>query len=255
MSEIGGEMTWSAVPAPNRHRRRAAGRAEPSGSTAHRGTGRGSALDVGLTVPVGRCAGGRAGGARSRGSLVAATPVVALAALLAGCTGPNSGPAAPLTTVTSSTTTSTGTPASTAPSSTPTNAVADAALAAYTGMWKATARASWTSDWQSPELARYARDAALQKITQALYADRQRGVTAKGEPTLSARVTDLVPVGAPTEARVLDCGDSSGWLKYRADGQPLDEEPGGRRRITATVTLDAGAWKVTDFAVQGVGSC
>ena len=186
--------------------------------------------------------------------LAMAASVIAIA--LAGCTSTAPEPGASVITDTSATSTALAS-VSSPPSSTHSSAEADAALAAYVGMWKATAMASWTSDWQSPELARYARDAALQKITQALYVDRQRGVTAKGEPMLSPRVTELVPLGTPTptQARVLDCGDSSGWLKYRADGQPLDEELGGRRRITATVKLDAGAWKVTDFAVQGVGSC
>lgn len=187
-----------------------------------------------------------------RRDLIMAAWVVAGAVFLGGCTG--SGPEPGAASLTWVSTTSTASTSVSSSSSTRSVSEADAALAAYVGMWRATAQASWMSDWQSPELARFARDAALQKITQALYADRQRGVTAKGEPTLSPQVTTLVPVGVPTEAQVLDCGDSSGWLKYRADGQPVDEEPGGRR-ITATVSFDAGAWKVTDFAIAGVGSC
>jgi hypothetical protein len=122
-------------------------------------------------------------------------------------------------------------------------------------MWEAMASAARTSDWQSPELATYTSNAALQKITQSLHADNQQGLVTRGQPVLSPQVTELVPAGAPTQARVLDCGDDAGWVKYRVDGQRADDVPGGRRRITAIIRLGADGWKVDDFAVQAVGTC
>jgi hypothetical protein len=136
------------------------------------------------------------------------------------------------------------------------------AVAAYLGMWRATAIASQTSDWQSPELSRYASGSALQVITGTLYADRFNKVVSKGQSVNHPTVTSADPPAAPTTVLLADCGDDSGWQKYHADpGQPDDGQlvagsPGGRRQISAEVRLHQdGAWRVTRFAVGSVGSC
>ncbi|MEU0924580.1 hypothetical protein [Streptomyces malaysiensis] len=65
------------------------------------------------------------------------------------------------------------------------------------------------------------------------------------------------PLSDPNTVLISDCGDSTHWLKYRADnGKLADDEPGGRRSITAEVKRQSdGKWKVTRFAVEEIGSC
>jgi len=128
---------------------------------------------------------------------------------------------------------------------------AEAALAAYNGMWNAMADAAQTSDHQSPALERYASGEALAKIIQSLYLDRQRGLVTKGRPVLHPTVASVTAA----EVRIEDCGDSTDWLKYTMSGQPQNDRPGGRQKISANVTLAGGEWRVTDFVVMGVGSC
>ncbi|WP_439382143.1 hypothetical protein [Amycolatopsis lexingtonensis] len=131
------------------------------------------------------------------------------------------------------------------------------ATAAYLGMWNDMADAATTSDWQSPKLAQNATSDALQTISRSLYADHSNGLVTKGRPVNHPRVQTADPPAEPTTVTIADCGDSTSWLKYRADnGQLADDGPGGRRRIEALVkkAID-GSWKVTTFAVHEVGSC
>jgi hypothetical protein len=130
------------------------------------------------------------------------------------------------------------------------------ALAAYSGMWHAMADAALTSDWQSPKLAQYATGDALGVISRLLYTDHLNDVVTKGEPKLNPQVTSVDPPNDPTTVMVSDCGDDSGWLKYKTNGQLVDDVPGGRRSIIAEVKKQQdGSWKGTRFAVEGVGSC
>ncbi|KPM55464.1 hypothetical protein ACG83_09010 [Frankia sp. R43] len=136
------------------------------------------------------------------------------------------------------------------------------AVAAYLGMWQATAIASHTSDWQASELSRYASGSALQVITGALYADRYNKVISRGQSVNHPTVTSTEPSAAPTTILLADCGDDSGWQKYHAnpgqadDGQLVAGSPGGRRQISAEVKLHQdGVWRVTRFAAGSVGSC
>lgn len=131
------------------------------------------------------------------------------------------------------------------------------ALAAYIGMWDDMVDAAKTSNWKDPNLARHAAKDALRVITGLLYADRKNGVVTKGRPRYDPEVTSVSPMDDPKTVRVSDCGDDSRWLKYRKkDGKPVNDEPGGRRQITAEVKLqDDGEWRVTRFAVEEVGTC
>lgn len=130
------------------------------------------------------------------------------------------------------------------------------AVVAYNGLWQAMAEASHTSNWEDPELPRYASGAALQVVTGSLYADQLNGVVTRGEPLTYPHVTSVSPSDAPTSVMISDCADSTNWLKYRLDGSLLDEDPDGMRRITAEVRLHTdGLWRVTRFAIEGVGSC
>ncbi|WP_218639558.1 hypothetical protein [Streptomyces acidiscabies] len=153
------------------------------------------------------------------------------------------------------------TPAASVPVSSPAVSLAEVAgeraSAAYVGMWQDMAEAAKTSDWRSPVLGRYATGDALSAISRGLYADHRNGLVARGGPKNYPKVTSATPEENPTEVLIADCGDSTNWLKYRkSDGQLADDKPGGRRAITAEVKKQtSGSWKVTRFAVEGLGSC
>ena len=118
------------------------------------------------------------------------------------------------------------------------------------------AKAGETSDWQSPTLARYATGDALGVITRSLYTDHLNGVITKGAPKNSPTVASVDPQDDPTTIMISDCGDSTNSLKYKQNGQLLNDKPGGKRSITAEVKKQAdGSWRVTRFAVEGLGSC
>lgn len=140
----------------------------------------------------------------------------------------------------------------------PVAAAERAVLAAYRGMWAAYQRAGQppTADPDRPGLRRYAAGDALGVLTDGLTGYREDGLVFTGEVVLSPEVTDLWPADDPVQATVQDCADSSGSQVVRADGEPYEDEPGGRRLITADVEdVGEGTWKVTSFAVQPVGSC
>jgi hypothetical protein len=131
------------------------------------------------------------------------------------------------------------------------------AIATYLGMWTDMADAATTSDWQSPKLAHNATAEALSKISRGLYADHYNGLVSKGKPVNNPTVESVEPANNPTTVNIVDCGDDSNWLKYRADnGQPANDGPGGRRHINAMAKKAVdGSWKMTDFAIQDPGTC
>jgi hypothetical protein len=157
----------------------------------------------------------------------------------------------------------TGSSGSAAPTSTPSRTPAtpadrarQAATATYLGMWQQMVAAGTTSDWQSPTFAQYATGDALNTIARSLYGDHLNGVVTKGTPTNNPSVSSVDPQDDPTTVMISDCGNDSGWLKYKDNGQLLNNTPGGRRKITAEVKRQTdGSWRVSRFAVEGVGSC
>ena len=92
-------------------------------------------------------------------------------------------------------------------------------------------------------------------VNRSLYTDNLNGVVTKGAPKTNPQVSKVDPEDNPTTVMISDCGDDSGWLKYK-NGQLVNDTPGGRRSITAEVKKQQdGTWRVTRFAVEGVGSC
>lgn len=145
---------------------------------------------------------------------------------------------------------------SSSPAGPPAAAARRAATAAYLAMWQDMASAAQTSDWKSPILARHATGDALSTISRGLYADHLNGLVSKGAPKDDPKVTSAVPAAAPTTVTVSDCGDSTAWLKYRKGSSNPVGDKGGRRAITAEVHKQVdGSWKVSRFAVEGLGSC
>jgi hypothetical protein len=123
-------------------------------------------------------------------------------------------------------------------------------------MWHAMAGAALTSDWQSPQLAQYATGDALGVISRSLYTDHLNRVVTKGEPKTNPQVSSVDPPNDPTTIMISDCGDDSSWMKYKTSGELVNDIRGGRRSITAEVKKQQdNSWKVTRFAVEGVGSC
>jgi hypothetical protein len=131
------------------------------------------------------------------------------------------------------------------------------AMESYTAMWMTMAEMGETADWQSPRLSQYATGIALNTISRGIYIDHTNGRVTRGRPKLFPTVTGVEPADEPIRVRIADCGDSTNWLKYdAATGQLADDEPGGRRAITAVVDKqDDRTWRVSDFAVRELGSC
>ncbi|TCO62924.1 hypothetical protein [Actinocrispum wychmicini] len=130
------------------------------------------------------------------------------------------------------------------------------ALASYRGMWQDFVSAGTTSDWQSPKLGEHATGIALTNLTHGLRTDSDSGLVTKGQPILNPTVSSVDPSDNPSKIVVSDCGDSSQWLKYRADNGQLADTPGGRRLINAIVERQVdGVWRVSDFGVHDLGTC
>jgi len=130
------------------------------------------------------------------------------------------------------------------------------ALAAYNAMWADMASAARTADYQSPRLARHADGDALSQLSRGLYANKQHGIVAKGDPVTNPTVTSVTPSMSPMSVALSDCFDDSKWLNYVASTDDLQNDiPGGKHATTATVVKDDGAWKVTQLAVGAVGTC
>lgn len=152
-------------------------------------------------------------------------------------------------------------PTPSAPSPSPQDAATRAELAAleaYRGMWAAFDQAGRApqANPDDQRLAQYATGDALRVLVNGLASMRDDGLVADGDVVLSPVVIELSPTTAPTEARIEDCADTSNSSLIRADGSPHEDEPGGRRTVTAVVEdTGGGIWKVTNFAVRQVGTC
>lgn len=175
----------------------------------------------------------------------AALALIAMGLVLAGCHSPSrGGRPGPLVTESPS------------PSPDKQGVAKRDALAAYTGMWNAFAQAGQVPDPDAPDLRRYAAGDALKRIVGVLVVYRDQGVVTQGGPTDYPSVTSAVPADAPTEVDVVDCGDSTNWTKHKkATGELIQNDPRGRRHITAVVKLTDGLWKVNTFDVGDIGSC
>jgi hypothetical protein len=132
------------------------------------------------------------------------------------------------------------------------------AIDAYLAMWREMAAAGETSNPDAPGLAEHATGDALVVIKNSLAEDNRKGLITKGSPKSDPQVTNVDRSdGVVTVVKIRDCGDDSAWLKYRrGTNEPADGQGGGRRSILAEVKAQSdGSWRVTRFAVQGVGSC
>ncbi|GEM_PF-3594528 len=130
------------------------------------------------------------------------------------------------------------------------------AVAAYRGMWQAFSKAGQTANAQDPDLSRYAADVALKTLVTGLEANKMQGLVSRGDVVLNPQVTALTPPAGLTEASIRDCADTTHAVRVKASGEPFTDTPGGHRLVIATAKdVGGGTWKVTGFAISGVGSC
>jgi hypothetical protein len=119
-------------------------------------------------------------------------------------------------------------------------------------MWNDVVEASNTADYQATYLSDHLAGPALVTITDNLAVEHSQGIVAHGRPVLHPVVTS----SAATGVVLSDCLDDRTWLQYFAATDKLvDNVPGGFRSTTATVTDQAGAWKVTQLNTGTDGSC
>lgn len=122
-------------------------------------------------------------------------------------------------------------------------------------MWDAWVESGKTSNPDAPALRAHTSGDALKLIVKELVTNQHNQHVSLGNVVLNPRVSAVKPPEAPTEATVNDCVDTSNWLNYKAAGGLVDDVPGGRQVMTATVSLTDGAWKVSAFKLGRVGTC
>ena len=132
---------------------------------------------------------------------------------------------------------------------------AEAALAAYRGMWDAWVEAGKTSDPDAEELRTYASGDALKTIVSALLTHREQGEVSLGEISIDPQIASVDSIGTPAVVAVSDCVNAEQWLMYKTTGELVDDEPGGKHNMTATVTPVDNLWKVTYFELGRSGTC
>lgn len=144
---------------------------------------------------------------------------------------------------------------SASPSLSPASLAERDAVAAYRGMWDAWVEAGKTSNPDAPALRTYTSGDALKLIVSALATNQHNQQVSLGNVVLDPKVSEVTPPEAPTVATVKDCVNTENWLNYKASGGLVDNVPGGRRLMTATVSAAGGTWKVSAFQLGRVGTC
>lgn len=190
----------------------------------------------------------RSGQRRHAATQLALLPIAT--AVLVAC-----GPGSPAPTLSTAPATSATSPASSPPSPTSGTGAATA-LDAYRGMWRAYVDASRIPDPQHADLPKYTQGDALKVFVNGLASMQRDGLVGQGDVTLHPKATTVRPNASPPTVDIEDCVDTSKTRLLKTDGSPYADTPGGRQSAKATVSrLDDGAWRVTSFALQSVGTC
>ncbi|MFF0087495.1 hypothetical protein ACFYR1_48820 [Streptomyces canus] len=142
------------------------------------------------------------------GLAVSRVSVVVLMVLIAGCS--SAGTTGSTSSEKVSVDPASGTASGSISSDSPTEIARSQATTAYLGMWQDMAAAAKTSDWNAPNLARYATDDALSAISRGMYADHLNGLVTKGAPKNSPKVNSVTPSTDPTTVMISDCGPGRG---------------------------------------------
>jgi len=123
-------------------------------------------------------------------------------------------------------------------------------------MWRAYVDASRIPDPQYAGLARYAQGDALNVFVSGLTSMQRDGLISRGDVVLNPSATGINPNASPPTVEIKDCVDTSKTRLIKKDGSAYQDTPGGRQSAKATATrISEGVWKVTSFALFGVGTC
>ena len=182
-------------------------------------------------------------------SRLIASCAVVVASMTAGCSA--TGPNPVVKTVAPSGTSSQSS------ASAPTDQVSIDALNAYAGMLADTAVAARTADWKASVLTHHATDQALSELVRILSREQTQGLVSRGAPVSHARVVQVSSGTRPTAAMIEDCADTTSWAEVdpKTGRPPAGATPGGRRLIRARVAEADQVWRVTDLAINPIGSC
>lgn len=186
-----------------------------------------------------------------------AAALVAFAAFVGACTGPDVPPRP--TSSLPSPSTSTPVPAATTPETVdPALAAAETAiLTAYRGYWdaKVAAFADPTVD-PGPELEQFAVDKAFADVASSVFTFRDSGIKVVGQPRLSPEVSDIV-VGEQGSATITDCVDGTDWQPiYSATGESA-AAPGQAQKLitTSTAYFYIDHWTIRTSVVDRESPC
>ena len=124
-------------------------------------------------------------------------------------------------------------------------------LRGWRAFWADLVQVSRTGDAQSPQLAAHATGPALAQLRSQFQQLRDNGWVTQGDVRL--RRPQVVQI-VGTTAKVRDCVDATRFIRVDARTHRRVDQPGGRPDDeTATLVLQAGAWKVQQTAV--IGKC
>ncbi|MEZ0107911.1 hypothetical protein ABH920_001903 [Catenulispora sp. EB89] len=146
---------------------------------------------------------------------------------------------------------------STAAASGATDQARSDALNAYTGMLTDTTVAARTADWKDSALTHHATDQALSELVSILYQEQSQGLVSRGALVSHARVVQVSSGTPPTAAMIEDCADTAPWPEVdpKTGRPPAGAASGGKRLIRARVAEADLVWRVTDLAINPIGSC
>lgn len=134
---------------------------------------------------------------------------------------------------------------------------AQAALYAYEGMVNDWVSAGFTADYKDPVLGQYASGSALEQITKALLAERNKHAVTKGAPVVTnISYGQMVPAANPTQVVINSCFSDSAWLEYKtSDGTLYNNVPGGSHRTQVLAVDEDGTWKIDQLEIGSAGTC
>lgn len=127
-----------------------------------------------------------------------------------------------------------------------------AAITAYTSLWHAYVKAVQHPDPSAASLRPYVTGEALKVFQAGLTQLAQQGLAGRGDVILS---TPTVASATATTVTLSGCVDTTNTHLYKVDGSAYHDTPGGRRLSNVQVNNIGGIWKVTEWALEAVGTC
>jgi hypothetical protein len=118
-------------------------------------------------------------------------------------------------------------------------------------MWEDAAVASHTSDVDHPRLDDNATDEALDLLRFVMQGHAEEGHVARGAPRHDVEVVEALQ----DRRELQDCMDDTDWLMYDENGEPVNDVPGSRSLVDATVERRDGRWLVTDLVLHEAATC